>query len=128
VPKKRRIDNDSLDGSLNVSLNVSHNASNTSLNNSYNDPVGPWQTRKLRAELIETKAIVTQLQEQLATQAKEHLAAVSHAEAKADALKEQCDFTSAKMLELEKHLQVELLSGDNINKNDLLFTNIVFYR
>lgn len=102
VPKKRRIDNDSLDGSLNVSLN----ASNTSLNNSYNDPVGPWQTRKLRAELIETKAIVTQLQEQLATQAKEHLAAVSHAEAKADALKEQCDFTSAKMLELEKHLQV----------------------
>ncbi|KAM8714225.1 hypothetical protein ACLKA7_014376 [Drosophila subpalustris] len=103
VPKKRRIDND---GSLNGSLNVSLNASTTSLNNSYNDPVGPWQTRKLRAELIETKAIVAQLQDQLAQHTKEHLAAVSHADAKADALKQQCDFTSAKMLELEKHLQV----------------------
>ncbi|XP_034479107.1 mitotic spindle assembly checkpoint protein MAD1 [Drosophila innubila] len=102
VPKKRRIDNDSLNGSLNASLN----ASTTSLNNSFNDPVGPWQTRKLRAELIETKAIVSQLQDQLAQQSKEHLAAVSNADAKADALKEQCDFTSAKMLELEKHLQV----------------------
>ncbi|XP_060657821.1 mitotic spindle assembly checkpoint protein MAD1 [Drosophila nasuta] len=103
VPKKRRLnDNDSLNGSLNTSLN----ASNTSLNNSFNDPAGPWQTRKLRADLIETKAIVTQLQEQLAVQAKDHAAAVAHAEAKADALKEQCDYTSAKLLEMEKHLQV----------------------
>ncbi|KAH8307734.1 hypothetical protein KR044_011751 [Drosophila immigrans] len=103
VPKKRRIDdNDSHNGSLSTSLN----ASNTSLNNSFNDPAGPWQTRKLRAELIETKAIIAQLQDQLAQQAKEQMAAVAHAEAKADALKQQCDYTSAKMLELEKHLQV----------------------
>ncbi|KAH8370246.1 hypothetical protein KR093_002755 [Drosophila rubida] len=103
VPKKRRInDNDSLNGSLNTSLN----ASNTSLSNSFNDPAGPWQTRKLRAELIETKAVVAQLQDQLAQQAKDQMAAVAHAEAKADALKEQCDYTSAKLLDLEKQLQV----------------------
>lgn len=97
--KKRRLDNnDSLNGSL--------NASATSLNNSFNDPLGPWQTRKLRAELIETKAIVTQLQDQLVQQAKEQRGAVALAESKASALKQQCDYTSEKLAEMEKHLQV----------------------
>lgn len=99
MPKKRRLDNnDSLNGSL--------NASATSLNNSFNDPLGPWQTRKLRAELIETKAIVTQLQDQLVQQAKEQRGAVALAESKASALKQQCDYTSEKLAEMEKHLQV----------------------
>ncbi|XP_023177913.1 mitotic spindle assembly checkpoint protein MAD1 [Drosophila hydei] len=101
VPKKRRID--SLDTS---SANASFNASNTSLNNSFTDPVGPWQTRKLRAELIETKAIVNQLQDQLGQQAKEHRGALALAESKAAALKEQCDYTSSKLIEQEKQLQV----------------------
>ncbi|TDG48273.1 hypothetical protein AWZ03_005228 [Drosophila navojoa] len=101
VPKKRRID--SLDTS---SANASLNASNTSLNNSFTDPVGPWQTRKLRAELIESKAIINQLQDQLAQQAKEHRAELALAESKAQALKEQCDYTSNKVIELEKQLQV----------------------
>lgn len=101
MPKKRRID--SLD---NGSPNGSLNASNTSLNNSFNDPVGPWQTRKLRAELIESKAIVSQLQDQLAQQAKEQRSALALAESKAAALKQQCDYTSAKLLEQDKQLQV----------------------
>ncbi|KAH8407554.1 hypothetical protein KR222_005317 [Zaprionus bogoriensis] len=99
VPKKRRLNNnDSLNGSL--------NASATSLNNSFNDPLGPWQTRKLRAELIETKAVIAQLQDQLLQQAKEQRGAVALAESKVAALKQQCDFTSEKLAEMEKHLQV----------------------
>lgn len=99
MPKKRRLDNnDSLNGSL--------NASTTSLNNSFNDPLGPWQTRKLRAELIETKAIVAQLQDQLVQQAKEQRGAIALAESKVSALKQQCDFTSEKLAEMENHLQV----------------------
>lgn len=99
MPKKRRLENnDSLNGSL--------NASTTSLNNSFNDPLGPWQTRKLRAELIETKAIVAQLQDQLVQQAKEQRGALALAESKVSALKQQCDYTSEKLSEMEKHLQV----------------------
>lgn len=99
MPKKRRLENnDSLNGSL--------NASTTSLNNSFNDPLGPWQTRKLRAELIETKAIVAQLQDKLVQQAKEQRGAVALAESKVSALKQQCDYTSEKLAEMEKHLQV----------------------
>ncbi|EDW02211.1 mitotic spindle assembly checkpoint protein MAD1 [Drosophila grimshawi] len=102
VPKKRRIDN-SLDNS---SHNVSFNLSCTSQNNSFNDPMGPWQTRKLRAELIETNAIISQLQEQLGQQTKEQRAQLELAESKSEALKRQCDYTSARLLEMEQQLKV----------------------
>ncbi|ALC42038.1 Mad1 [Drosophila busckii] len=101
VPKKRRLEeyNES-------SLSASLNASSTSLSNSFNDPNGPWELRKLRAELIESKAVVAELQDRLKHQDKEYRSEIALEESKSAALKQQCDFTSAKMLELERQVQL----------------------
>ncbi|XP_068145241.1 mitotic spindle assembly checkpoint protein MAD1 [Drosophila tropicalis] len=99
LPKKRRIETPD-------SAFTNLNTSSGSLNSSVTDPLGSWQTSKLRAELIESKAIVSQLQRDMEREAKEYRSELAISESKAAALKEQCDYTSAKMQELEKHLQV----------------------
>ncbi|XP_030380672.1 mitotic spindle assembly checkpoint protein MAD1 [Scaptodrosophila lebanonensis] len=98
--KKRRLD--SLDnGASNISLNISGNESSPR-----NYGPGQWQSDNVRAELIEAKAIIKQLQHQIEQKEKDHRSALMQSESKSSALKEQCDYTSAKMSELEKHLQV----------------------
>uniref|UniRef100_A0A6P4E7S0 Mitotic spindle assembly checkpoint protein MAD1 isoform X2 n=1 Tax=Drosophila rhopaloa TaxID=1041015 RepID=A0A6P4E7S0_DRORH len=96
-PKKRRLERESPDRSL--------NASAASLNSSSTDPLGSWQCSKLRTELIETKAIAIQLRNEIDQKNREHRQALMLAENKSAALKEQCDSTSKRYLELQKEVQ-----------------------
>ncbi|XP_016974095.2 mitotic spindle assembly checkpoint protein MAD1 isoform X2 [Drosophila rhopaloa] len=97
APKKRRLERESPDRSL--------NASAASLNSSSTDPLGSWQCSKLRTELIETKAIAIQLRNEIDQKNREHRQALMLAENKSAALKEQCDSTSKRYLELQKEVQ-----------------------
>ncbi|KAH8321681.1 hypothetical protein KR074_011587 [Drosophila pseudoananassae] len=92
-PKKRRMDTS--DNNLN---------STGSLNSSLNSSLGPWQNSQLRADIIELKARNTQLQHDAERQIKEHRRAMAVAESKSTALKQQCDITSKKMLEMERNV------------------------
>ncbi|EDV36696.1 uncharacterized protein Dana_GF13088 [Drosophila ananassae] len=94
-PKKRRLD--SSDNNLN---------STGSLNSSLNSSLGPWQNSQLRADIIELKARNSQLQHEVERQIKEHRRAMAVAESKSTALKQQCDITSKKMIEMERNVQI----------------------
>ncbi|XP_043663103.1 mitotic spindle assembly checkpoint protein MAD1 [Drosophila teissieri] len=96
-PKKRRLERESPDRSL--------NASASSLNSSANDPLGSLHNSKLRAELIETKATVIQLRNEIEHKSREHRKAMMLAENKSTALKEQCDITSKKYLEMQDEMK-----------------------
>ncbi|XP_039485488.1 mitotic spindle assembly checkpoint protein MAD1 [Drosophila santomea] len=95
-PKKRRLERESPDRSL--------NASASSLNSSANDPLGSANS-KLRTELIETKATVIQLRNEIEHKTREHKKAMMLAENKSTALKEQCDITSKKYLEMQDEMK-----------------------
>ncbi|EDW89487.1 mitotic spindle assembly checkpoint protein MAD1 [Drosophila yakuba] len=96
-PKKRRLERESPDRSL--------NASASSLNSSANDPLGSLHNSKLRTELIETKATVIQLRNEIEHKTREHKKAMMLAENKSTALKEQCDITSKKYLEMQDEMK-----------------------
>ncbi|XP_017123492.1 mitotic spindle assembly checkpoint protein MAD1 [Drosophila elegans] len=93
-PKKRRLEQETPDRSLNTSA--------ASLNGSSTDPLSSWQTHKLRAELVETKAKVIQLRNEIDQQNREYRQALMLAENKSAALKDQCDSTSKRYSELQK--------------------------
>ncbi|KAI8038623.1 mitotic spindle assembly checkpoint protein MAD1 [Drosophila gunungcola] len=93
-PKKRRLEQESPERSLNTSA--------ASLNGSSTDPLSSWQTHKLRAELVETKAKVIQLRNEIDQQNREYRQALMLAENKSAALKDQCDSTSKRYSELQK--------------------------
>ncbi|XP_017044705.1 mitotic spindle assembly checkpoint protein MAD1 [Drosophila ficusphila] len=95
-PKKRRLQRESPEGSLNTSA--------VSFNGSCTDPLGQWHSSKLRSDLIEAKATVIQLRNEIEQKNREHRKAIMLEENKSAALKEQCDTTCKKYLELEKEL------------------------
>ncbi|KAH8253780.1 hypothetical protein KR032_006845 [Drosophila birchii] len=92
-PKKRRLES-------------SLNASSGSLNDSSTNGLSSLEAAKLRAELVESKAIILQLQNQLERNELEHRQALLIAENKSSALKEQCDITSKMHSELEDSLHL----------------------
>ncbi|XP_020799254.1 mitotic spindle assembly checkpoint protein MAD1 [Drosophila serrata] len=96
-PKKRRLDQELPDNSL--------NASSSSLNNSSTDGRSSIEASKLRAELIESKSIIVQLQNQLERKNIEHRQAMLIEENKSSALKQQCDITSKLHSELGEALK-----------------------
>ncbi|XP_016968302.1 mitotic spindle assembly checkpoint protein MAD1 [Drosophila biarmipes] len=98
TPKKRRMGQESPNRSL--------NDSSASLNSSSTDPFGSWQSSKLRTDLIETKAIVIQLRNEIEQKTREHRQAMMLAENKSFALKEQCDTTSKKYLDLQRDFEM----------------------
>ncbi|XP_034651518.1 mitotic spindle assembly checkpoint protein MAD1 [Drosophila subobscura] len=97
LPKKRRMEQES--------PNCSLNTSNGSLNSSTTDPNGIMQTNKLRAELIETKARLNQVQEKLKQNDKKRRMELSLAESKVSSLQAQSDYTSNKMVRLLEEME-----------------------
>ncbi|EDW36037.1 GL16896 [Drosophila persimilis] len=97
LPKKRRVEQES--------PNCSLNSTTDSTNNSASDSNGTWKMNKLRAELIETKARLSQVQDQLKQNETKRRMELSLAESKVSALKTQCDFTSQKLLDLTKDME-----------------------
>ncbi|KAH8290169.1 hypothetical protein KR054_000741 [Drosophila jambulina] len=98
TPKKRRLERDLPDRSL--------NASSGSLNNSSSEGMGSFEATRLRAELVESKSIILQLQNQLERKDAEHRRAMLLEENKVAALKQQCDITSKLHSELGDSLKV----------------------
>ncbi|XP_017024557.1 mitotic spindle assembly checkpoint protein MAD1 [Drosophila kikkawai] len=96
-PKKRRLERELPDRSL--------NASTSSLNNS-SDGLGSFEASRLRAELIESKAIILQLQNKLEQRETEHRQAMLLEQNKSSALKDQCDITSKLHLEMAESLKI----------------------
>lgn len=81
-----------------------------------NDSMASLQNSKLRTELIETKAIVIQLRNEIEKKSREHKEAILLAENKSTALKDQCDITSKKNLELQDDLKA-------LRKRELVLKN-----
>ncbi|KMY92493.1 mitotic spindle assembly checkpoint protein MAD1 [Drosophila simulans] len=107
-PNKRRLEQESPERSL--------NASSSSLNMSANDSMGSLQNSKLRTELIQTKAIVMKLRNEIEQKDREHKEAILLAENNSTALKEQCDITTKKNLELQDDLKT-------LRKRELVLKN-----
>ncbi|XP_033155785.1 mitotic spindle assembly checkpoint protein MAD1 [Drosophila mauritiana] len=107
-PNKRRLEQESPERSL--------NASSSSLNMSANDSMGSLQNSKLRTELIQTKAIVMKLRNEIEQKDREHKEAILLAENNSTALKEQCDITTKKYLELQDDLKA-------LRKRELVLKN-----
>ncbi|EDV59388.1 mitotic spindle assembly checkpoint protein MAD1 [Drosophila erecta] len=118
-PKKRRLERESPERSL--------NASATSLNSSANDPLGFLENSKLRTELIETKATVIQLRNEIEQKSREHRKALMLAENKSTALKEQCDITSKKFLDVQDEIKT-LQNREMAFKNEASRTTIELNR
>eukprot|EP00099_Drosophila_melanogaster_P019228 NP_610477.2 mitotic arrest-deficient 1 [Drosophila melanogaster] len=107
-PNKRRRERESPERSLNDTA--------SSLNMPANDSMASLQNSKLRTELIETKAIVIQLRNEIEKKSREHKEAILLAENKSTALKDQCDITSKKNLELQDDLKA-------LRKRELVLKN-----
>ncbi|KAH8260722.1 hypothetical protein KR038_004690 [Drosophila bunnanda] len=96
-PKKRRLERELPNSSL--------NASSGSLNNSATDSLRSVEVSRLRAELVESKSLIVQLQNQLERKDIEHRQAMLLEENKSNALKQQCDITSKLHSELGQSLE-----------------------
>nr|AAL28532.1 GM14169p [Drosophila melanogaster] len=107
-PNKRRRERESPERSLNDTA--------SSLNMPANDSMASLQNSKLRTELIETKGIVIQLRNEIEKKSREHKEAILLAENKSTALKDQCDITSKKNLELQDDLKA-------LRKRELVLKN-----
>lgn len=124
VPKKRRFSQSFEDNSS----NVSHNHSTTSLNASAAVPPSPWETRRMKADLIEAKTRVRPYKDAAKvldkykfmlfsmqiTKFKQEIDRLHKLRQESDILyenrvtelKKQCDFSAGKIQDLEKHMQI----------------------
>ncbi|XP_065370340.1 mitotic spindle assembly checkpoint protein MAD1 [Calliphora vicina] len=101
IPKKRRFSQ-----SFEDSSNVSHNQSNISVNSSIAVPPSPWETRRMKADLIEAKTRITKFKQEIERLHKLRQESEILYENRVSELKKQCDFSSGKIQDLEKHMQV----------------------
>ncbi|XP_011209603.1 mitotic spindle assembly checkpoint protein MAD1 [Bactrocera dorsalis] len=93
LPKKRRHDNS----------NISCDDSNASVSSI---PPSPWETRRIKADLIEAKSRISKLKTEIERQHKLRAEVETLYESKVTELKKQCDFSANKVQDVEKHLQV----------------------
>uniref|UniRef100_A0A1I8PIN8 Mitotic spindle assembly checkpoint protein MAD1 n=1 Tax=Stomoxys calcitrans TaxID=35570 RepID=A0A1I8PIN8_STOCA len=101
IPKKRRFSQSFEDNSL----NISHNNSNSSLN-AIGVPPSPWETRRMKADLIEAKTRVSKFKQEVDRLHKLRQESETLYESRVTELKKQCDFSSNKIQDLEKHMQL----------------------
>lgn len=93
LPKKRRHDNS----------NISCDDSNASVSSV---PPSPWETRRIKADLIEAKSRISKLKTEIERQHKLKAEVETLYESKVTELKKQCEFSANKVQDVEKHLQV----------------------
>ncbi|XP_053966171.1 mitotic spindle assembly checkpoint protein MAD1 [Anastrepha ludens] len=94
LPKKRRHENSNLS---------CDNESNASISTT---PSSPWETRRIKADLIEAKSRISKLKLEIERQHKLRAEVETLYESKVTELKKQCDFSANKVQDVEKHLQV----------------------
>ncbi|KAM7342651.1 mitotic arrest-deficient 1 isoform 2-T2 [Cochliomyia hominivorax] len=102
IPKKRRFSQSFEDNSS----NVSHYQSNQSVNTSLTVPPSPWETRRMKADLIEARTRITKFKQEIDRMHKLKQESEILYENRVSELKKQCDFSSGKIQDLEKHMQV----------------------
>ncbi|XP_055852317.1 mitotic spindle assembly checkpoint protein MAD1 [Episyrphus balteatus] len=110
LPKKRKLSN-SLNTSFNKSASNNDSANSiriasadTSLNASL--PPSPWESRRIRADLIEAKARIIKFKQEIERQHKIRQEMETMYDSKVRELTKQCDFSSNKLLDMEKHMTV----------------------
>uniref|UniRef100_A0A1A9X3N0 Mitotic spindle assembly checkpoint protein MAD1 n=1 Tax=Glossina brevipalpis TaxID=37001 RepID=A0A1A9X3N0_9MUSC len=117
VSKKRR-----LSESYEENPNADHNQSNnSSLNSSKALPPSPWETRRMKIDLIEARTRITRLRQEIDRLHKLKQQSETLLENRVTELKKQCDFTCTKVQELEKHLQT-VRKRENTVKQELIKT------
>lgn len=109
LPKKRKLSNSLNNSFSKPSANDSQSSmriasADTSLNSSL--PPSPWESRRIRADLIEAKARIVKIKQEVERQHKIRLEMETLYESKVRELTKQCDFSSNKIQDLEKHLTV----------------------
>ncbi|XP_075168917.1 mitotic arrest-deficient 1 [Haematobia irritans] len=97
IPKKRRFSQSFEDNSINLS--------NASLNTSAAVPPSPWETRRIKADLIEARSRVSKFKQEIDRLHKLRQESETLYESRVTELKKQCDFSSTKIQDLEKHMQ-----------------------
>ncbi|XP_055905594.1 mitotic spindle assembly checkpoint protein MAD1 [Eupeodes corollae] len=107
LPKKRKLSN-SLNNSFgkpalnDSSSSVRIASADTSLNASL--PPSPWESRRIRADLIEAKARIAKFKQEIERQHKIRQEMETMYDSKVRELTKQCDYSSNKVQDLEKHL------------------------
>lgn len=107
LPKKRKLSS-SLNNSFGKSAtnespsSVRVVSANNSLNSSL--PPSPWESRRIRADLIEAKARIVKFKQEIERQHKIRQEMETLYESKVRELTKQCDFSSTKIQDLEKHM------------------------
>ncbi|XP_073813448.1 mitotic arrest-deficient 1 [Musca autumnalis] len=115
IPKKRRLSQSFEDNALNISLNNS----NVSLNSSSVPPPSPWETRRMKADLIEARTRISKFKQEVERLHKLRQESETLYESRVTELKKQCDFSSNKIQDLEKHMQL-LRKREHAAKQDLI--------
>ncbi|XP_005179030.1 mitotic spindle assembly checkpoint protein MAD1 [Musca domestica] len=115
IPKKRRLSQSFEDNGLNISLNTS----NVSLNSSAAPPPSPWETRRMKADLIEARTRISKLKQEVERLHKLRQESETLYESRVSELKKQCEFSSNKIQDLEKHMQL-LRKREHAAKQDLI--------
>uniref|UniRef100_A0A1B0A9Q5 Mitotic spindle assembly checkpoint protein MAD1 n=1 Tax=Glossina pallidipes TaxID=7398 RepID=A0A1B0A9Q5_GLOPL len=115
VSKKRRL-SESYDENVNVDPNHSNNSS---LNSSTAPPPSPWETRRMKVDLIEARTRIAKLRQEIDRLHKLKQESETLLENRVTELKKQCDFSASKVQDLEKHLQV-IRKRENVAKQELI--------
>ncbi|XP_067631310.1 mitotic spindle assembly checkpoint protein MAD1 [Eurosta solidaginis] len=113
APKKLSFEylNDSINDSGTLPKKRRHDNSHQSFDNDSNASVGsipasPWETRRIKADLIEAKSRISKLKVEIERQHKLRAEVETLYESKVTELKKQCEFSANKVQDVEKHLQV----------------------
>ncbi|KAL9874417.1 mitotic arrest-deficient 1 [Glossina fuscipes fuscipes] len=115
VSKKRRL-SESYEENGNV--DPSH-SNNSSLNSSTAPPPSPWETRRMKVDLIEARTRIAKLRQEIDRLHKLKQESETLLENRVTELKKQCDFSTSKVQDLEKHLQV-IRKRENVAKQELI--------
>lgn len=81
--------------------------------------MSPWESRRLKVDLIEAKARISQLKREIEHQHQAKSTMEAMYQDKVDGLTKQVDYTAKKTGDLEKHIQV-LRKRESVAKEDLI--------
>lgn len=115
--------NTSLNNANNSQSNASllSNASNTSVASSSSYIASPWETRRLKADLLEAKSLIIKLKQEIEQQHNLKAYTEEMYTNKVDSLIKQCEYSSNKVIEMEKHM-VYIRKREREAKTELITT------
>ncbi|XP_055380040.1 mitotic spindle assembly checkpoint protein MAD1 [Condylostylus longicornis] len=121
MSKKRKLSEDKIDlqSTIVANENLNNSISNESLNTSIGLPSSPWETRRMKADLLEAKSRIIKLKSEIEQQHKLRINMENLYSAQVTELKKQCEFSSDKVLDMEKHLKL-LRKREATAKQDLI--------